>query len=292
MLVRLLIFLFTGLVSQASAQPQQGPTPQRPALTFSPLTRTQAFEACRRAVLFNLVAPVTTGDIEQACACVDRAFLTHLPKIPESFRGGFIVERPEGEVLGYVSISSARSGDLAPSVVRVAAERMTSDVRGCLEAIPTRGQMFGEFPSRWRQEPPPYRFGFPDYSGETVAPVPGPPREVDLSPGGLATVDFRHAGYMVQDHFAAPGLVPLEPRMEASNALRLFGKGGERMVVLACRYRTVTANGFGRTEPYYYWYEPKWTPVVDELRAAMPSGHPILLIGRPMAWCPIREPKP
>lgn len=270
------------------------PSKARKPLVFPGKEKTRVALACERTVALNLNGPATTGDVEQACACVNDAYVAAEANIPPDVAADYLYKAPQGEIINAYQIGMHSSAELLPGKVKVAAEVLAWEVQTCLGRLPTRTQMTGTSPHEWVDWPN----RFYDYNGPLVAPTPGPAKPVDNSLGGLLFVKMRPVHHVVRDYMDMRNPDSSNQKMAAFRAAQQFmdsfGRDANEFPVLSCQYQTQADNLYNRwqsTHAYYYWYQPAWTPVTQELVAKAPAGHPVKLIGPATKSCPVREPK-
>lgn len=281
------------VVSMSGANAAEPGAP--PQFKFSGKQNTRASTACERAVLANLNGKATTGDVTQACTCVGRVYDGAGSSIPSDlFEKYFWSKHGGAEVINPAGISTVANAELVDGKVKVVADVIAWDVRSCLGTLPTRGQITGEYPNRWRDQPD-TRF---EYGGPIVPPVAGPASPVDRNLGGLQFVKLVYLREAIEDYTTFRSQDSPEDKYAARDqALRFvepFGDPHTDFVVIACKYRTEAKNGYNRwqsTHAYYYWYAPDWNPRATKLVNAAPAGSFFGKIGAARGDCPIREPK-
>lgn len=263
----------------------------RPDLKYADREVTRVFSACELAVALNLNGLATTGDIEQACRCVDRAFEASTVDIPVKYRTKYIWNRPEGEVINVYGIKSQRRADLIPGAVQVAAGRLAWAVIECLGPLPTRSQLIGEFARDWSNKPH-RRY---DYLGPITTPEPGDARPLDKDLGGLLSETIQYVHHVIMDSYLrrSSDEGALDARYENLRWLDAYDSNARNRVVISCEYRTQADNGYNRwmsTWAYFFWYAPEETDGAEAIVAGSPPDHPIRTIGPSRTHCPLREP--
>jgi hypothetical protein len=287
-IVLFVAWFFVGMPALLSQDP-----PQRKPLAFADKEKSRVYSACELAVRLNLVGRATTGDIDQACRCVESAYAASETGIPAEYRKNHLWMRPEGEVINLIAVYHTSRGDLVPGPVRIVADRMGWEARSCLGPLLTRSQLTGTFARDWLAETNPKM----NYRGPIVEPVEGLPASVNKNLDGLIFADLSHLRGVIDDSIGFDGNEPLQQTLDRRHAafefLQGFGRNAGEFVVLSCRYRTQARNNYDRWQsstPYHYWYKPVWEPLVAELVAAAPDGHPVRGVGPARESCPLERP--
>ena len=273
---------------------------ERKRLIFAEEKQSKYYIACENALLRHLNAPSTTGDVNQACHCVEKAFLGAETDIPFDHRQYYIVDRkPFGLVLNAPAISTDSSmGRGSTSLVNddtrkigIATEKLHWNIRKCLGRLSKRDQMFAFPPTRWRDQP-----FFDDYQGPVIPPLPGPPRSSSNYLGGLIFETILNAENVVEQYdYSDIGDNAIQSRKfnKHIDYVRQHRNSGQLFPVLRCSYQVEAENGYNRnitSPPYYFWYLPDFSDAHKMFIDGTPDDHPIRTVRLARNNCPIKEP--